>query len=58
MTTYTNGQRVKYVGISGLAEGPVGRVIRQYKSGVYVRWDGGDKYSVHPGDIRVMPDRL
>ena len=38
MQTYTNGQRVKYSGMFGETNGLTGRVIRQYKSGVLVRW--------------------
>lgn len=52
MKLYTSGQRVKYIGISGLADGPCGRVIRQYKSGVRVRWDDGRTETVHPQDIQ------
>ena len=55
--TFTNSQRVQYVGISGLADGLHGRVIRQYKSGVRVRWDDGNTYSVHPEDIRAVSGR-
>lgn len=54
MKLYTNGQRVKYVGMFGETDGQCGRVIRQYKSGVRVRWDNGDTYSVHPDDVRVI----
>ena len=55
MQTYTNGQRVKYSGMFGETNGLTGRVIRQYKSGVYVRWSDGSKYSVHPEDIITLP---
>lgn len=54
---FTNGQRVKYVGMFGETDGPTGRVIRQYKSGVRVRWDDGNTYSVHPEDIRAVSGR-
>lgn len=47
----SNGQRVKYVGITGRADGPVGRVSRVCRAYVKVRWDDGRREDVHPEDI-------
>lgn len=53
---FSAGQRVRYVGITGQADGPVGRVSRVCKGYVRVRWDGRSDYDqVHPDDIRVVP---
>lgn len=49
---WQTGDRVRYVGISGRADGPHGRVSRVTKSGVKVRWDYGRIETVHPEDIR------
>ncbi|WP_157896127.1 hypothetical protein [Mycobacteroides chelonae] len=46
---WRNGDRVRYVGISGRADGRVSRVM---KSGVRVRFDDGRTETVHPEDIR------
>ena len=51
---FDKGQRVKFVGIHGRADGLAGRVIGQCASGVLVRWDSGDRYSVHPEDITAV----
>ncbi|MBE5426644.1 hypothetical protein [Mycobacteroides abscessus] len=56
-TAFTNGQRVKYVGMFGETDGPTGRVVRQYKSGVRVRWDSGAVDTVHPEDVRAVSGR-
>lgn len=45
------GDRVRYVGITGRADGPHGRVSRVTKSGVKVRFDDGRIETVHPEDI-------
>jgi hypothetical protein len=51
---FSPGQRVKYVGIHGRADGPTGRVNGTHKSGdVRVRWDDGRGETVHPEDIVV-----
>lgn len=58
MTTLRSGQRVKFVGMHGRADGLEGRVSRVLKSGeVKVRWDDGNIYAVHPEDIRPIPVR-
>ncbi len=49
---WQTGGRVRYVGISGRADGPHGRVTRVMKSGVKVRFDDGRTELVHPEDIR------
>lgn len=51
---FSAGQRVKYVGITGRADGLTGRVIRQYPSGVLIRWSDGQRYSVHPEDLQAV----
>ena len=48
---FRTGDRVQYVGLTGRADGPHGRVIRVMKSGVKVRWDSGQLDAVHPEDI-------
>lgn len=54
--SFNNGDRVKYIGMSGRADGPTGRVIRQYKAaGVRVRWDDGRTDTVHPDGLAVIP---
>lgn len=49
----TAGQRVRYVGITGRADGPSGRVIRVCRAWVRVRWDDGRSDQVHPEDIQA-----
>lgn len=51
--TFTSGQRVKYVGITGRADGPAGRVTRVCRAWIRVRWDDGRADQVHPEDIRA-----
>lgn len=45
-------QRVRYVGISGAADGPSGRVWRVTKSGVWVTLADGSRTCWHPDDVR------
>lgn len=52
---FKNRQRVQYIGVTGRATGPTGRVIREFKSGVRVRWDDGVHETVHPDSLRVIP---
>lgn len=54
MYGFKNRQRVKYVGMFGDTDGPTGTVIREYKSGVRVRWDDGRVETNHPHDMRVI----
>lgn len=49
-----SGRRVRYVGIHGTADGPVGRVSRVLRAAVRVRWDDGRIDDVHPDDLRVL----
>lgn len=49
----TTGQRVRYVGITGRAAGPAGRVTRVCQAYVQVRWDDGRTDQVHPEDIQA-----
>ncbi|WP_454162864.1 hypothetical protein [Gordonia iterans] len=52
---FQNRDRVQYVGVTGHADGPTGRVIREYRSGVRVRWDdNGVQETVHPDSLRVI----
>lgn len=46
------GQRVRYVGVTGRADGLTGRVSRVCRAYVRVRWDDGTIDQVHPEDIR------
>ncbi len=46
-----SGQRVRYVGISGRADGPTGRISRVCRDHVKVRWDDGRTDEVHPDSI-------
>ena len=52
MTSFTAGQRVRYVGIHGRADGPIGRVTRVCRAWIRVRWDDGNSDQVHPEDVR------
>lgn len=54
--TFTTGQRVRYVGLTGRADGPSGRVTRVCRAWVRVRWDDGRAEQVHPEDI--VPESL
>lgn len=54
--TLTAGQRVRYVGVTGRADGPSGRVTRVCRAWVRVRWDDGRAEQVHPEDI--VPESL
>jgi hypothetical protein len=52
---FRRGQRVKYVGLSGRADGPIGRIRGVSSSGVTVRWqDSGRVEVVHPDDIQAV----
>ena len=53
---FTAGQRVRYVGITGRADGPSGRVTRVCRAWVRVRWDDGRSDQVHPEDLRGVAD--
>lgn len=50
----STGQRVKYVGIFGDADGPTGRVSRVCRGYVKVRWDDGRCDDVHPEDVAAV----
>ncbi len=54
--TFATGQRVKFVGIHGRTDGPVGRVSRVCRGWIRVRWDDGRADQVHPEDI--VPESL
>lgn len=51
---FKNRDRIQYVGIFGDKAGPIGRVIREYRSGVRVRYDDGRQETVHPDDLRII----
>ena len=55
--TFIAGQRVKYVGIHGRADGPSGRVTRVCRAWIRVRWDDGGTDQVHPEDIRPVTQK-
>ncbi|QSZ54503.1 hypothetical protein RI444_07605 [Paenarthrobacter sp. AT5] len=48
------GKRVKYVGMSGKTDGPVGRVWRVTSLGVWVTWENGERQQCHPEGLRVI----
>lgn len=52
MADWRSGQRVRYVGIHGREDGPVGRVSRALRGGVRVRWDDGRIEDIHPDSLR------
>ncbi|TAP45635.1 hypothetical protein [Arthrobacter sp. S39] len=51
------GQRVKYVGMHGNADGPVVRVWRATRHGVWVTMPDGSRQQWHPEDVRAAADR-
>lgn len=55
MTEFTSGQRIRYVGITGRADGPAGRVTRVCRAWIRVRWDDGRTDQAHPEDIQPGP---
>jgi hypothetical protein len=52
-----DGKRVKYVGIRGATDGPVGKVWRVTKGGVWVSLADGSRQQWHPEDISVVSGR-
>jgi hypothetical protein len=48
-----DGKRVKYVGIRGATDGPVGKVWRVTKGGVWVSLADGSRQQWHPEDISL-----
>jgi hypothetical protein len=48
------GKRVKYVGMSGSANGPIGRVWRVTSRGVWVTWENGERQQCHPEGLTVL----
>lgn len=51
--TFT-GQRVKFVGMLGKTDGPVGKVWRVTGRGVWVTFEDGHREQLHPEDLRVV----
>lgn len=45
-------QRVRYAGVHGTADGPIGRVWRVTTSGVWVTLTDGSRTCWHPDDVR------
>jgi hypothetical protein len=48
---FRRGDRVRYIGLSGRADGPEGVVQTVSKVGLRVRWDTGAIELVHPDDV-------
>lgn len=48
------GKRVKFVGMFGKTDGPVGKVWRVTNRGVWVTFADGHREQLHPEDIRVV----
>ncbi|MET4588846.1 hypothetical protein [Arthrobacter sp. 754] len=47
------GKRVQFVGMMGNTDGPVGKVWRVTRYGVWVTFEDGHREQLHPEDIRV-----
>lgn len=54
MKTKFAGKRVQFIGMTGTADGPTGKVWRITKSGVWVTFEDGHREYFHPEDIRVI----
>jgi hypothetical protein len=54
MESLKTGQLVKYIGVSGRADGPTGRVSRVCRAYVKVRWDDCRINDIHPSDLRAV----
>jgi hypothetical protein len=48
------GKRVKFVGMYGETDGPVGKVWRVTKYGVWVTFEDGSRQQLHPDGLRVI----
>lgn len=48
------GKRVQYVGMMGNTDGPIGKVWRVTKHGIWVSFPEGHREQLHPEDIRVV----
>lgn len=48
------GKRVKFVGMFGKTDGPVGKVWRVTNGGVWVTFANGDRQQLHPDGLRVI----
>lgn len=48
------GKRVKFVGMFGTTDGPVGKVWRVTSRGVWVTFANGDRQQLHPEGLRVI----
>ena len=53
---FRNKQRVQFTSFDGKVKDwhPTGTVIREYTSGVRVRWDDGRIEMTHPDHLRVI----
>lgn len=49
-----SGKRVQFVGMSGNADGPTGKVWRVTKYGVWVTFADGYREQLHPDGLRVI----
>lgn len=48
------GKRVQYVGMSGKTDGPIGKVWRVTRYGVWVTFQDGSRQQLHPDGLRVL----
>lgn len=48
------GKRVKFVGMFGKVDGPIGKVWRVTSRGVWVTFEDGSRQQLHPDGLRVI----
>lgn len=53
-STWTVGTPVRYVGITGVADGPTGRIVKVLKTGPIVEFDDGGRHQIHPRDLTAI----
>jgi hypothetical protein len=51
---FRRGDRIRYTGLRGDADGPVGKVVGISKAGLRVVWADGTRATVHPADVRPV----
>lgn len=49
------GKRVKYIGMYGRTDGPVAKVWRVTRGGIWVTMADGSRQQWHPEDIAIVP---
>lgn len=48
------GKRVQFVGMTGKTDGPIGKVWRVTRYGVWVTFEDGSRQQLHPEGLRVI----